>query len=105
MSPETVVWILHQMILIQARVGSRVLSRMPDRGYPQETLMALRRLSTPRAREVAQFLENPLEAPRLFDHAPATAGALMATEVPKVCLGDQNVGFPIRSKNCDTRGP
>ena len=60
--------------------------------------MALRRLSTPQAREVAQFLENPVEAPQLFDHAPATAGALMATEFSKVRLGDQDAGFPIRSK-------
>ena len=93
MSPDTVVWMLRQMIPVEAgrvgtRLGSQVLSFVFRQIHPQQALTALRRLPFLRSRAVAESLEDDLENAEDFDLAPNTARALMVEQLRTVGIDD-----------------
>ncbi len=98
MSPDTVTWMLRQMNPVEAgRVGARLglkgLAFVLNQVHPQQALATLRRLPLPRARRLAETLEDPLPAVEsdLLAQTPNTAGALMVAEYPAV-PGGESVG-------------
>ena len=89
MSPETVVWMLRQMNPVEAgrvgtRLGSQALGFVLGQVHPRQALATLRRISLPRAHEVAESLEEPLAESELLANEPDTAGSLMVTHLPSV---------------------
>ncbi len=89
MSPETVVWMLRHMNPVEAgrvgtRLGSQALGFVLGQVHPRQALATLRRISLPRAHEVAESMEEPLAEAELLAHEPDTAGSLMVTQLPSV---------------------
>ena len=97
MSPDTVVWMLRQMNPVEAgrvgtRLGSQALGFVLGQVHPRQALATLRRISLPRAQEVAESLEEPLAETELLAHEPDTAGSLMVTHLPSVGVDERAEG-------------
>ena len=75
MSPETVAWMLRQMLTF-------ILSQV----HPNQALATLRRIPFLRPKEVAESLERPLAAEDIIAHEPDSAGSLMVTQLPTVYI-------------------
>ena len=94
MSPETVVWIFHQINPISAgRVGARLgtdtLSYVFRQVHPRQALTALRKLPIIRARELAESLDEPGHEDELLEQEPDTAGELMDEWFPGVRVDER----------------
>ena len=93
MSPETVAWMLRQMNPVEAarvgtRFGARTLSPVLRQVQPRQAMATLRRISIMGRREVAESLDHEAETGAILEYEWDSAGAMMATRIPKVDIGD-----------------